>query len=40
MDRTTGSLRGNTWRSWREVGKDGKVENSFGERILKGGVMS
>jgi len=40
MDRMTGDLRKNIWRSWRGIGGNGKVENSSRGRILKGGVMS
>jgi len=40
MDRTTGDLKRNIWRSWREIGENGKAENSSRGRILKEGVMS
>jgi len=40
MDGMIGDLRGNTWRNWRRVRKNGRVANSSEGRILKGGVMS
>jgi len=40
IDRITKSLKENIWRSWKEARSNGKVENSFGGRISKGGIMS
>jgi len=34
------NLRESIWRSWKGARKNGRVENSSGERILKGRVMS
>jgi len=40
MNRMMENSRGSIWRSWREIGENGKTENSSRGRILKGEIMS